>query len=117
VVRRVAAVTVFIGLLLTVGVRPRYFAQVGKSQFKVARAQIDALNKALDQFRLDVGHYPTSEQGMQALVEQPRGEPNWGGPYLNKGVPKDPWGRPYIYQQTGARGVAKPVDEPFSAPQ
>ena len=97
-------VMVIIGLLAGF-VAPRYFAQVGKSQVKVARAQIDALDKALDQFRLDVGHYPTSEEGLQALVVQPSGEPGWAGPYLKKGVPADPWGRPYIYQPTSTHGV------------
>jgi general secretion pathway protein G len=96
-------VMVLIGLLAGF-VAPRYFAQVGKSQVKVARAQIDALDKALDQFRIDVGHYPTSEEGLRALVVQPSGEPNWAGPYLKKGVPPDPWGRPYVYQQPGTHG-------------
>ncbi len=96
-------VMVIIGLLAGF-VAPRYFAQVGKSQVKIARAQIDALDKALDQFRLDVGRYPTSEEGLQVLVAAPSGEPNWGGPYLKKGVPPDPWGRPYVYQQPGTHG-------------
>src|SRR5215470_6895725 len=96
-------VMVIIGLLAGF-VAPRYFAQVGKSQVKVARAQIDALDKALDQFRLDVGRYPTSEEGLQALVAQPSSEPNWAGPYLKKGVPADPWGRPYVYQQPSTHG-------------
>jgi general secretion pathway protein G len=93
-------VMVLIGMLAGF-VAPRYFAQVGKSQVKVARAQIDALDKALDQYRLDVGHYPTTEQGLQALVTAPSGEQNWAGPYLKKGLPPDPWGRPYLYQQPG----------------
>jgi general secretion pathway protein G len=96
-------VMVLIGLL-TGFVAPRYFAQVGKSQVKVARAQIDAFDKALDQYRLDVGSYPTTEQGLQALLVAPSGIANWGGPYLKKGVPADPWGRPYVYQQPGANG-------------
>ena len=96
-------VMVIIGLLAGF-VAPRYFAQVGKSQVKVAQAQIDALDKALDQFRLDVGRYPTSEEGLQALVVQTSGEPKWAGPYLKKGVPADPWGRPYLYQQPGTHG-------------
>jgi general secretion pathway protein G len=96
-------VMVLIGLLAGF-VAPRYFAQVGKSQVKVARAQVDGLDKALDQYRLDVGHYPTSEQGLQALAVQPGGEVNWAGPYLKKAVPPDPWGRPYLYQQPGSHG-------------
>jgi general secretion pathway protein G len=93
-------VMVIIGLLAGF-VAPRYFAQVGKSQVKVAKAQIDALDKALDQFRIDVGRYPTTEEGLQALTTAPSGEPNWGGPYLKKSVPMDPWGRPYVYEQPG----------------
>jgi type II secretion system protein G len=96
-------VMVLIGLLAGF-VAPRYFAQVGKSQVKVARAQIDAFDKALDQFRIDVGHYPTNEEGLQALVVPPSGEPTWAGPYLKKEVPKDPWSRPYLYQQPGTHG-------------
>ena len=96
-------VMVIIGLLAGF-VAPRYFAQVGKSQVKVARAQIDALDKALDQFRLDLGRYPTTEEGLQALVNAPGNEPAWGGPYLKKGVPADPWGRPYAYLQPGSHG-------------
>ncbi len=96
-------VMVIIGLLAGF-VAPRYFAQVGKSQVKIARAQIDALDKALDQFRLDVGRYPTTEEGLQALVAAPGGEAGWAGPYLKKGVPADPWGRPYVYQQPGTHG-------------
>src|SRR6267143_1518738 len=105
-VSRGFTVMVLIGLLAP-GIfarRPRYFAQVGKSQVKVARAQIDAFDKALDQFRRGVGHYPTSEEGLRALVVQRSGEPNWAGPYLKKGVPADPWGRPYVYQQPGTHG-------------
>lgn len=96
-------VMVIIGLLAGF-VAPRYFAQVGKSQVKVARAQLDALDKALDQFRLDVGRYPTTEEGLQALVAAPNGERGWAGPYLKKGVPPDPWGRPYVYQEPGSHG-------------
>lgn len=96
-------VMVLIGLLAGF-VAPRYFAQVGKSQVKVAKAQIDAFDKALDQFRIDVGRYPTTEEGLQALRAQPGGEAKWAGPYLKKDVPNDPWGRPYVYQQPGTHG-------------
>lgn len=93
-------VMVIIGLLAGF-VAPRYFAQVGKSQVKVAKAQIDALDKALDQFRIDMGRYPTTEEGLQLLVTAPGNDPNWSGPYLKKGVPMDPWGKPYVYLQPG----------------
>jgi general secretion pathway protein G len=93
-------VMVIIGLLAGF-VAPRYFAQVGKSQVKVARAQIDGLDKALEQYRIDVGHLPTTEQGLAALNTAPQGELNWAGPYLKKAVPLDPWGKPYIYVEPG----------------
>ena len=93
-------VMVIIGLLAGF-VAPRYFAQVGKSQVKAARSQIDALEKALDQYRIDMGRYPTTEEGLDALVVAPINEPNWGGPYLKKAVPPDPWGHPYLYASPG----------------
>ena len=93
-------VMVIIGLLAGF-VAPRYFAQVGKSQVKVARAQIDGLDKALEQYRIDVGHLPTTEQGLAALNTKPQGEQNWAGPYLKKAVPLDPWGAPYNYAEPG----------------
>jgi general secretion pathway protein G len=96
-------VVVIIGLLASL-VAPRYFGQVGKSNVNVARAQIDSLGKALDQYRLDVGSYPTSDQGLQALVTKPDGVDRWQGPYLQKGVPGDPWSRPYRYKAPGEHG-------------
>ncbi len=93
-------VMVIIGLLAGY-VGPRYFSQIGKSEVKAARAQIDALGKALDQFRLDTGHYPTMEEGLQVLVARPANEPKWDGPYLTKGVPADPWGNPYVFKIPG----------------
>ncbi|MEZ0316340.1 MAG: type II secretion system major pseudopilin GspG [Methylophilaceae bacterium] len=96
-------VMVIIGLLVSY-VGPKYFAQVGKSEVKAAKSQIDALEKALDQYRLDTGRYPTTEQGLLALFSQPPGEPKWAGPYLKKSVPPDPWGAQYQYQMPGQHG-------------
>jgi general secretion pathway protein G len=96
-------VIVIIGLLAGY-VAPRYFAQEGKSKIQVTRAQVDAFEKALDTYRLDTGHYPTSEQGLAALNTRPNEEPKWAGPYLRKAVPNDPWDRPYVYRQPGERG-------------
>src|SRR5690349_22964420 len=79
-------VIAIIGLLAGY-VAPRYFSQIGKSEVSVAKAQIDALEKALDQYRLDTGHYPTTEQGLAALATRPANEAKWNGPYLKKGVP------------------------------
>ena len=96
-------VMVIIGLLAGF-VAPRFFAQIGKSETKAARAQLDALEKALDQYRLDVGRYPSSEQGLAVLVERPAGLARWSGPYLKKTVPQDPWGNPYLYKSPGEHG-------------
>ena len=93
-------VMVIIGLLAGL-VAPRYFAQVGKSQVKIARSQIDALEKALDQYRIDMGRYPTTEEGLDSLMNAPLNEPNWAGPYLKKAVPLDPWGHPVCLRQPG----------------
>ena len=96
-------VVVIIGLLAGL-VAPRYFGQVGKSEVNVARAQLDALEKALDQYRLDIGRYPDSELGLKALVTKPANEPKWAGPYLRKGIPLDPWGKAYVYKIPGEKG-------------
>ena len=96
-------VMVIIGLLAGY-VGPKYFAQIGKSETKTAMSQIDALGKALDQYRLDVGHYPRSEEGLAVLNSKPVNETKWAGPYLQKNVPLDPWGKPYIYKQPGEHG-------------
>jgi general secretion pathway protein G len=96
-------VVVIIGLLAGF-VAPRYFGQVGKSEVNVAKAQIDALEKALDQYRLDTGHYPAAELGLDALIKRPANEPKWNGPYLRRDIPLDPWGKPYVYRIPGERG-------------
>lgn len=95
-------VMVIIGLLAAY-VGPKYFSQVGKSEIKMAQAQIDALEKALHQYRLDVGTYPATEQGLAALVNRPNNEARWQGTYLYKLPPADPWGRPYVYKYPGER--------------
>jgi general secretion pathway protein G len=93
-------VLVVLGLLAGI-VAPKYFAQLGRSETKVAKAQIEGLGKALDLYRLEVGHYPSTEQGLQALVAAPPEEGKWTGPYLQKKLPQDPWGRSYVYRYPG----------------
>jgi len=90
-------VIVIIGLLAAF-VAPRYFSQIGKSQQQIAHAQIDSFDKALDQYRIDTGRYPTQEQGLAALNVQPAGEAQWRGPYLKKTLPQDPWGNTFVYK-------------------
>ena len=87
-------VMVIIGLLAAY-VGPKYFSQVGKSEVKTTRAQIVGFEKALQQYRLDVGTLPSTEQGLQALLD---------GPYLEKALPADPWGNAYIYVAPGEHG-------------
>jgi len=96
-------VMVIIGLLVGY-VGPKYFAQIGKSEVKTARLQIDGFEKSIDQYRIDTGHFPTSEQGLSALFAKPANEPKWDGPYLKKEAPADPWGQPYLYRSPGPRG-------------
>jgi len=96
-------VMVIIGLLAAY-VGPRYFAQLGKSEQGAAKAQIEAFAKALDAYRLDTGHYPSVDLGLNALVVKPGNEPRWQGPYLQKAIPLDPWGRAYIYRNSGDSG-------------
>ena len=93
-------VMVIIGLLAAY-VGPRYFAQLGKSERGTAKAQIEAFGRALDAYRLDTGRYPSTAQGLAALVTRPADEPKWNGPYLQKAPPPDPWGHPYQYRQPG----------------
>lgn len=97
-------VMVIIGLLVGY-VAPKYFAQLGKSEVKAARAQINGLEKALDIYRLDNGHYPSTEDGLNALTAKPSSEAKWNGPYLSKAVPLDPWGNAYVYRNPGANGA------------
>ena len=96
-------VMVILGLLAAL-VGPRFFGQVGKSEQKAAKSQISLFETGLGLYRLDVGKFPTTEQGLQALREKPDGVENWDGPYLEKEVPLDPWGRPYVYRFPGEHG-------------
>ncbi len=95
-------VMIILGLLAAL-VAPKMFQKVGTSKQKAAKAQISMLGTALDAFRLDVGAYPSTELGLDALRKNP-GQGAWDGPYLSKDVPKDPWGRPYVYRSPGDHG-------------
>lgn len=97
-------VMVIIGLLAAL-VAPRFMRQEEKAKVKAARAQIELLGTALDTFRLDVGRYPATSEGLEALRRQPADAKKWDGPYLKKEVPLDPWGKPYIYRSPGEHGA------------
>jgi general secretion pathway protein G len=96
-------VMVIIGLLAAY-VGPRYFSQVGRSEVRSAQAQIATLRTALDTYRLDTGSYPSTEQGLAALTTRPANSVRWNGPYLQRAVPPDPWGKPYQYRFPGEHG-------------
>ncbi len=96
-------VLVILGLLAAL-VAPRVLNRLGQSKQKIAKTQIEMLSSALDQFKLDTGRYPTTEEGLEALVKDP-GIPGWNGPYLKKNkIPKDPWGRDFVYKCPGEHG-------------
>lgn len=83
-------------------VGPRVLSQLGGAKSKTAVVQIADLDKALELFKLDVGRFPTTEEGLQALVTKPASVASgWAGPYLKGGLPNDPWGRPYQYKLEG----------------
>ncbi|MDL1956005.1 MAG: type II secretion system major pseudopilin GspG [Candidatus Desulfofervidus auxilii] len=95
-------VMIILGLLAAL-VGPTLFKKVEKSKQQAAKTQIELFGAALDAFRLDVGRYPTTEEGLEALVTNP-GIEKWDGPYLKKKIPLDPWGHPYVYKCPGEHG-------------
>ena len=96
-------VVAIIGLLAAY-VGPKYFGQLGKSEQALAKAQIESFHRALASYRLDVGAFPSTEDGLAALVAKPAAGSKWHGPYLTKVVPLDPWGKPYVYRAPGSKG-------------
>jgi general secretion pathway protein G len=99
----ILVVVIIIGLLAAL-VGPRLFGKVSLAKQKAAKAQIELFATALDTFRLDIGKYPTTEEGLKALREKPSGVEGWQGPYLTKELPVDPWGRAYVYKSPGQNG-------------
>ena len=97
-------VLMILGLLAGL-VGPRVLKQLGGAKSDTAQLQIAELGSGLDLYHLEVGQYPTTEEGLTALVEEPAGITNWNGPYLKKNnVPDDPWGQDYNYQYPGDNG-------------
>jgi general secretion pathway protein G len=96
-------VIIVLGLLAGL-VAPQIIGRVSEARSTTAKTQIELLSVALDNYRLDNGSYPTTDQGLEALRTKPTRDPvpgNWRGPYLRKAVPVDPWSRPYIYRSPG----------------
>jgi len=99
----ILVVITILGLLAAL-VGPRLFGKVSGAKQKAAKAQIELFGTALDTFRLDVGRYPTTDEGLKALREKPSGADAWQGPYLPKEIPVDPWGKNYVYRCPGDHG-------------
>lgn len=97
-------VVLLIIALLAGYVGPKLFGEIGKAREKTAAAQMRSLSGALDRYRLDLGRYPSSSDGLQVLMVAPAGATGWRGPYLSGDVPLDPWGKPYVYRQPGSGG-------------
>jgi len=97
-------VIIILGLLAAL-VGPRFFGKLERAKITSAQAQIELLGAALDQFRLDIGRYPLTAEGLEALVKNPGVTTGWDGPYLKKSeIPRDPWGQPYQYKAPGDHG-------------
>jgi len=96
-------VMIILGLLAAL-VGPRMFGKVDKAKQRAAKAQITLFETALDTYRLDVGKYPATENGLQALKVKPDNAKQWDGPYLPKEIPMDPWGNLYVYESPGEHG-------------
>jgi len=98
-------VVLVILVLLASLVAPRVVGYLGSSRSKAAKVQVQSLTTALELYKVDTGRYPTTTEGLKALVEAPPGASAWNGPYLTKkDVPIDPWGRPYGYRAPGQHG-------------
>ncbi len=96
-------VVIILGILAAI-VLPKFTGRTREARIKAAESQIQVFSTALEAYELDNGRYPTTEQGLEALVKKPTIPPipkNWKGPYLQKKIPKDPWGNPYIYKCPG----------------
>jgi general secretion pathway protein G len=97
-------VVLLIIALLAGYVGPKLFGEVGKARSKTAASQMKGIESALDRYRLDTGHYPSTEAGLPALMSNVGNSPGWDGPYMSSAIPNDPWGKPYIYRSPGEGG-------------
>jgi general secretion pathway protein G len=99
----ILVVVAILGLLIGL-VAPAVLRQLGGARVNIAHQSVERIGSVLDLYKLDVGAYPTTEQGLQALVTQPSGVTVWNGPYLKgEGLPHDPWNREYVYREPSSR--------------
>ena len=99
----ILVVIAILGLLIGL-VAPAALRQLGRARESVAKQSVERIGAVLDMYKLDVGSYPSSEQGLTALVERPTGVESWSGPYVKGNVPVDPWNHPYVYRNPSSRG-------------
>ena len=99
----IIVVVVIIGML-TALVAPNIMRRMMQSRENIAKIQISKIEGAVQLFAFDMGRFPTSSEGLQALSQNPTGGSSWRGPYLEKGVPDDPWDKPYTYKSPGTNG-------------
>ena len=95
-------VIAILGLLIGL-VAPAALRQLGGARVSVAKQSIERIGSVLDMYKLDVGSYPTTEEGLHALVDRPTSVSAWNGPYLKGSDPVDPWNHPYIYREPSSR--------------
>jgi len=98
-------IVVIIMSLIATLIVPRLFKKVESSKQRIAKTQIILIENAVKMFKLDTGRYPSTAEGLKALMDKPAGINQWDGPYLEKGIPKDPWGRDYLYVYPGKNYV------------
>lgn len=98
-------VVIIILAILAAVVIPRVIGRTEDAKIAKATADISTIDSTLDNYKLDTGSYPSSDQGLQALMSNVENSPKWNGPYLKNGIPNDPWGHPYIYRYPGEHGT------------
>lgn len=98
-------VVIIILAILAAVVIPRVISRTDDARIAKATSDVSAIDNALDQYRIDVGAYPSAEEGLQGLVTNGSNSPKWNGPYLKNGLPSDPWGNPYIYRIPPEQGT------------
>ena len=98
----ILVVVAILGLLIGL-VAPAVLRQLGGARNNIARQSVERISSVLDLYKLDIGSYPSTDQGLQALATAPNGVANWNGPYLKGESPMDPWSRPYLYRAPSTR--------------
>jgi len=108
-------VVILIIAILAALIVPKLLGRTGDAKISAAKANLSTLSQSLQNFRLDCGRYPTSDEGLNALEVQPSGIQGWKGPYLTQALPTDPWNNPYIYKNPGNNGADSYIVESYGS--